>query len=73
MPSAGSGALSICWRLPTRSWRCPRGYEALKRALAERCDASDAAAREAYAAAKTDFVTDIVRRALAEGYPRATA
>ena len=45
-----------------------REYEALKRELAERCDASDAAAREVYAAAKTDFVTDVVRRALAEGY-----
>jgi GrpB-like predicted nucleotidyltransferase (UPF0157 family) len=46
-----------------------REYEQLKRALASRYGASDAASREAYAKAKTAFVTAVTHRALAEGYP----
>jgi GrpB-like predicted nucleotidyltransferase (UPF0157 family) len=41
-----------------------REYERLKRVLAARTDAADPAAREAYAAAKTDFVERITRLGL---------
>jgi GrpB-like predicted nucleotidyltransferase (UPF0157 family) len=45
-------------------------YAELKRRLAARVDASDSAARERYAEAKTEFIEGVVRRALAIGYPR---
>ncbi len=45
-------------------------YARLKRELAERHAADDAAEREAYAAAKSDFVERVVRMALDQGYPR---
>lgn len=45
-----------------------RTYEQLKRALADRFGFGDAAAREGYATAKTEFVEGVLRRALAEGY-----
>jgi GrpB-like predicted nucleotidyltransferase (UPF0157 family) len=45
-------------------------YAALKSALAERHVGTDAASREAYAEAKTGFVTRITERALAAGFPR---
>jgi GrpB-like predicted nucleotidyltransferase (UPF0157 family) len=48
-----------------------REYEELKRALALRHSEIDAASREAYAVAKTAFVTAVTGRALTEGYPRA--
>ncbi len=43
-----------------------REYETLKRALAARLVGGDAASRDAYATAKTEFVQAIVERALAE-------
>jgi GrpB-like predicted nucleotidyltransferase (UPF0157 family) len=46
-------------------------YAALKRDLASRADADDAESREAYALAKTDFVEEVLRTALASDYPRA--
>ena len=46
-----------------------REYEALKRTIAGRLSA-DAASREAYASAKTDFVERIVAAALEARYPR---
>jgi len=45
-------------------------YEELKRGLASQHTASDFSSREAYAEAKTEFITNIIERALAEGYPR---
>jgi GrpB-like predicted nucleotidyltransferase (UPF0157 family) len=45
-------------------------YAALKRDLVVRHDAVSFSSREAYAAAKTGFVEDVIRRALAAGYPR---
>ena len=45
-------------------------YAALERRLAPHCNATDAAARQAYADAKTGFVTRVVDVALAAGYPR---
>ena len=45
-------------------------YEALKRELAARHDASLPASREAYAASKTEFVERVVQMALAAGHPR---
>jgi GrpB-like predicted nucleotidyltransferase (UPF0157 family) len=45
-------------------------YASLKRDLAERFAGDTFESRSAYAAAKTDFVEDAVRRALAEGLPR---
>jgi GrpB-like predicted nucleotidyltransferase (UPF0157 family) len=48
-----------------------RAYEDLKRTLAAQHSARDFASRQAYADAKTAFVTDITERALAEGYPHA--
>lgn len=47
-----------------------REYEELKRALASQHSATDFPSRQAYADAKTDFITSITTRALAEGYPR---
>ena len=47
-----------------------RAYEDLKRGLASQYSATDFSSRQAYADAKTAFVTDITERALAEGYPR---
>ena len=47
-----------------------REYVALKHDLARHADATDPAAREAYANAKSDFVERIVQYALASGYPR---
>jgi GrpB-like predicted nucleotidyltransferase (UPF0157 family) len=47
-----------------------REYEKLKRALAAHHSDADASAREAYAEAKTAFVTAVTQRALADGYPR---
>ncbi len=45
-------------------------YEQLKRKLAGIHSASTREARNAYSAAKSSFIHDIVTRALAEGYPR---
>jgi GrpB-like predicted nucleotidyltransferase (UPF0157 family) len=47
-----------------------RAYEDLKRRLAGRFDANEFSSRQAYADAKTDFITRITDRALVEGYPR---
>jgi GrpB-like predicted nucleotidyltransferase (UPF0157 family) len=47
-----------------------REYERLKRDLAARHVGTDTASREAYAEAKTRFVSDATERALAEGLPR---
>jgi GrpB-like predicted nucleotidyltransferase (UPF0157 family) len=45
-------------------------YASLKRDLAERFAGDSFDGRNAYAAAKTDFIEDAIRRALAEGLPR---
>ncbi len=45
-------------------------YGDLKRQLAWQHNAADFSAREAYAQAKTEFVINLIERALAEGYPR---
>ncbi len=45
-------------------------YEALKRQLAARSDAAEPSAREAYAQAKSTFISQVVRAALSEGYPQ---
>ncbi len=47
-----------------------RQYEHLKHRLASRHSAATFAALQAYADAKTEFVTGITERALTEGYPR---
>jgi len=47
-----------------------RAYLALKTRLAATTDADDPTSREAYALAKSQFVEDVVRKALADGYPR---
>ena len=47
-----------------------REYEVLKSRLAAQFSAKDFSSRQAYADAKGDFITRIVERALAEGYPR---
>lgn len=47
-----------------------RAYEDLKRRLASQHGASDFSARQAYAEAKTQFVSALTERALAEGHPR---
>jgi GrpB-like predicted nucleotidyltransferase (UPF0157 family) len=44
-------------------------YAALKKRLAAFADADDPASREAYANAKTEFVTRVTGQALAIGYP----
>jgi GrpB-like predicted nucleotidyltransferase (UPF0157 family) len=46
-----------------------RAYEDLKRGLASQHSAADFSSRQAYADAKTAFVTHITERALAEGHP----
>ena len=48
-----------------------REYEELKRTLASSHREIDVSSREAYAVAKTAFVTAVTHRALREGYPRA--
>jgi GrpB-like predicted nucleotidyltransferase (UPF0157 family) len=48
-----------------------REYEAVKRGLASQYNASEFAARQAYADAKTEFIEGVIARALAAGYPRA--
>jgi GrpB-like predicted nucleotidyltransferase (UPF0157 family) len=48
-----------------------RAYEDLKRRLAPQYSAVDLASRQAYADAKTEFVTRVTDQALTEGYPRA--
>ena len=45
-------------------------YEDLKKRLAAETSAKDFSARQVYATAKGAFITRIVERALAEGYPR---
>jgi GrpB-like predicted nucleotidyltransferase (UPF0157 family) len=47
-----------------------REYATLKRELAKNADATDPAAREAYANAKTNFVARVLKLALGAGYPR---
>jgi GrpB-like predicted nucleotidyltransferase (UPF0157 family) len=47
-----------------------REYENLKRRLASQHSEATFSALQAYADAKTEFVTSIMERALAEGYPR---
>ena len=47
-----------------------RAYESLKRQLAPRYSAADFTSRQAYADAKTEFVSRVTDQALAEGYPR---
>ncbi len=47
-----------------------RTYELLKRTLAVQFAGSDAASRESYARAKSDFVERVVTTALTSGYPR---
>jgi GrpB-like predicted nucleotidyltransferase (UPF0157 family) len=46
-----------------------RAYETLKRGLAPRYAATTFASRQAYADAKTEFVSAVTTRALAEGFP----
>jgi GrpB-like predicted nucleotidyltransferase (UPF0157 family) len=46
-----------------------RAYEDLKRGLASQHSATDFSSRQAYADAKTAFVTQTTGRALAKGYP----
>jgi len=46
-----------------------REYEDLKRALASQ-HSGDFPSREAYAEAKTEFITSLTERALSQGYPR---
>ena len=45
-------------------------YLALKMKLAASTDADDAAGREAYANAKSEFIDGVVKLALLQGYPR---
>lgn len=47
-----------------------REYEDLKRQLASQHRAADFSARQAYAQAKTQFITHVIERAFAEGHPR---
>lgn len=47
-----------------------RQYEELKRGLAPQHNAADFSSRQAYADAKTSFVSSVTERAVAEGYPR---
>ena len=47
-----------------------RDYEELKRRLSADHSAETDASREAYAVAKTDFVTRVTARALTDGFPR---
>ncbi len=45
-------------------------YETLKRTLADRFSGDESESRQAYADAKSEFISRIVRVALVEGYPR---
>lgn len=45
-------------------------YESEKRALARRHHAASRESRNAYSEAKSDFILPVIRRALADGYPR---
>ena len=45
-------------------------YADLKRALAPQYSAMEFSSRQAYAQAKTAFITRVIERALSEGYPR---
>jgi GrpB-like predicted nucleotidyltransferase (UPF0157 family) len=47
-----------------------REYATLKKQLAATIDAGDAAAREAYANSKTQFIQRVVQIAISAGYPR---
>jgi GrpB-like predicted nucleotidyltransferase (UPF0157 family) len=47
-----------------------REYESLKKDLAPRYASSHFETREAYAEAKSDFIAEVTRQALAQGYPR---
>jgi GrpB-like predicted nucleotidyltransferase (UPF0157 family) len=47
-----------------------REYAAIKRRLAAGCDGSDPESREAYANAKSEFIEQVIQRALTAGYPR---
>ncbi|HEX9249948.1 MAG TPA: GrpB family protein [Gemmatimonadaceae bacterium] len=47
-----------------------RKYEELKRRLAPQYDATDLSSRQRYADAKTEFITGVIERAFAAGYPR---
>jgi GrpB-like predicted nucleotidyltransferase (UPF0157 family) len=47
-----------------------RRYEDLKRGLAPHYSAADFSSRQAYADAKTAFVSSVTQRAMEEGYPR---
>jgi GrpB-like predicted nucleotidyltransferase (UPF0157 family) len=49
---------------------CAREYEALKRTLVKRHSSAEINTPEAYADAKGEFVVNVTRQALAEGYPR---
>jgi GrpB-like predicted nucleotidyltransferase (UPF0157 family) len=47
-----------------------RAYEALKRAVAAQIVGADPESQERYAAAKTDFIENVVALAIKRGYPR---
>jgi GrpB-like predicted nucleotidyltransferase (UPF0157 family) len=47
-----------------------REYEALKRSLAPRYRAMEFSSRQAYADAKSEFITRVTEQAIADGYPR---
>ena len=47
-----------------------REYEDLKRRLASQYSATDLSSRHRYADAKTEFITRVIERAFAAGYPR---
>jgi GrpB-like predicted nucleotidyltransferase (UPF0157 family) len=47
-----------------------REYEVLKRRLAPQYRAADLSSRQRYADAKTEFITCVIERAFAAGYPR---
>jgi GrpB-like predicted nucleotidyltransferase (UPF0157 family) len=47
-----------------------RDYADLKHRLAPRYSAAEFSSRQAYADAKTEFITRVIARAIAEGYPR---
>jgi GrpB-like predicted nucleotidyltransferase (UPF0157 family) len=50
--------------------KAAREYEDLKRQLALQHSAADFSARQAYAQAKTQFITNLTKRALEGGHPR---
>jgi len=45
-------------------------YEDLKRRLAPQYSATDLSSRQRYADAKAEFITGVIERAFASGYPR---